>query len=154
VNGSTRGAWAGFAFLLGFAATLWLSAGALAELRGPRADLMRELNALRAAAGLRELRSDRHLAQVAQQHAQSLARGSRVAQAQSALDLERGARSRGWRGNPPLVELRVRGVDLGNALASARDAGLLEPGRAHVGVGVASGPGGERVAVVLLESPS
>jgi len=154
VSGSKRGAWAGFTFLLGFGAVVWLSGAAVGELRGPRADLMRELNALRAAAGVGALRPDRNLGQVAQQHAQSLARGSSVAHARAAADLERGARSRGWHGNGPLIELRLRAADLAGALTGAASGGLLEPGRANVGVGVAPAPGGERVAVVLLDSPA
>jgi hypothetical protein len=114
---------------------------------------MRELNDLRAAAGMRALRSDRHLGQVAQQHAQSLARGSSVAQTRTALDLERGARSRGWRGSAPLVLLRLGGSDPAAALAGAAGQGLLDPARAHAGVGVAPAASGEPIAIVLLDSP-
>jgi hypothetical protein len=152
VSGSKRGLWAGFTFLLGFGAAIWLSGAAVGELRGPRADLMREVNSLRAAAGVGALRADRHLGQLAQQQAQSLARGSSVASARTAADLERGARSLGWRGSAPLLELRLHAADLAAALASAASGGLLEPGRANVGVGVAPAQNGERVAVVLLDS--
>jgi uncharacterized protein YkwD len=146
--------WAGLTFLVGFAAVIWLGGAAVEDLRGPRAALMRELNAQRAAAGLSALRADRHLGRVAQGHAQALARGSAVAQMSRPEDLERSARSRGWRGTGPIRELRVRGSDAVGALHALGAPGAwesaLDPAASSAGVGLAAAGAGDSVAVVLL----
>ena len=144
--------WAGLTFLLGFGLALWLSSSAVGDLRGPRAEVMGELNQLRAAARAPALRADRHLGRVAQQQAMALARGSAMAIARTALDLERDARSRGWRGSAPLLELRLRTADLAGALTNSTNDTWLEPMRAHAGVGVAPARDGSLIVVLLLDS--
>jgi hypothetical protein len=154
VTGSARGLCAGATFLLGFGAALWLTGAAVGELRGPRAGLMRELNLLRDAARVSALRADRHLGGIAQQQAKDLARGSAVAGARNALELERSARRRGWRGSAPLRELRLRAPDAGAALrtaaASEPPPPFLDPGVTQVGVGLAPIPDGGFIAVILV----
>jgi hypothetical protein len=154
VTGSARGVWAGVTFLLGFGAALWLTGASAGGLRGPRAGLMRELNLLRSAAHVPALRADRHLGGAAQQQAKELARGSALASARGALELERSARRRGWRGSAPLQELRLRTPDAPAALralaAASGPAPFLDPGVTHVGVGLAPVPDQGFVAVVLL----
>jgi hypothetical protein len=133
---------------VGFGLVLWLSAAALGDLRGPRAGLMRELNAQRAAAQLPALRSDRNLGRVAQQQAESLARGSRMAAAADAAELERFARRGGWRGAGPVSELRLRAADPAAELRSAE--ALRDPLARDAGVGLAALAEGGSVLVILL----
>ena len=148
---SGRGLWAGFTFLLGFAAALWLAGAALGDLRGPRAGLMRELNQLRRAASAPELRPDAALGRAAQQHASDLARGSALALAAQPIDLERAARRQGWRGAGPLRPAQVRGAHASTALREAFASGPLADREARsAGVGLAPGPDGSSVAVILL----
>jgi hypothetical protein len=141
-------------FLVGFAAMLWLSGAALEELRGPRAGMMRELNALRVSARIEALHPDPHLGRVAQRHARELARGSRLALASGTADLERSARGTGWRGNAPLREWHLRVTDVPAALREANagpeSPAFLDPSAKHVGVGLAPAPEGAFVAVILL----
>jgi uncharacterized protein YkwD len=152
--GASRGLWAGATFLVGFMAALWLAGATAGAMRGPRAGLMRELNALRGAAERPPLRSDRHLGQVAAQHAQALARGSALAAASGALELERRARSQGWRGRGPLAELRLRARDaqgeLHTLVAGEAGAVLLDTRHTRAGVGLASAADGSQHVVVLL----
>jgi len=153
MSGTKRGAWAGLTFLIGFAATLWLAGAAIEALRGPRAGLMRELNGLRDSARIPALRPDPHLGRLAQQHARDLARGSALALARGTPELERSARSAGWKGSSPLREIRLRGADPRAALhqaalASAAPA-FLEVSANQVGVGLAPAPSGDFVAVIL-----
>jgi hypothetical protein len=139
---------AGLTFLVGFGAVLWLSAAALGELRGPRAGLMRELNTLRAAARLPALRADGHLGRVAQQQADSLARGSRMAAAADAAEFERFARRAGWRGAGPVREVRLRAADPAAVLSAAE--ALRDPLARHAGVGLSPAAQGESWLVILL----